>query len=850
MLRLKTFGALAIVRDGEVAEDVRIQRRQLSLLVVLAADGGGVTRDRLLGLFWPDRDNDRARHLLDQALYAARRALGADVVLEVQSTLQLNPSVLVSDLAEFRQAIERGDLDAAVAAYGGPFLDAVYLDGVPDFEQWVNARRASFAKEFVAARLKLAAAANAAGDHAAAVTHLRRAAESDPLSGQVVRALMTSLCYAGDQSGALVAYRVHATLVREELDVEPDAQMLALVEAIRAGTVVPPVSAPPTHSRTFPPVARPADYPQAPPADAPVDDGPSVAVLPFVSISTEAGDDYFSDGMTDAIINALSRLDGLRVSARTSVFAFKGKAVEIAELGRRLGVRTVVEGTIIRAGDRLRVAAKLIMVADGKHSWLGQFDRALGDVFAMHDEIAQAIAQTLKVSLLGKGTAPRPAVTTAAYECFLRGRHFREKRSPLSLRRALRYYREALSHAPEYALAHGAEADTFAVALAYGTVSPEHAIPRIRDAAARAIALDPTIAEPHAALGAVAAMCDRDWPGAEALFQRALALNPQYDARTCSYANYCLTPRGRFEDAITALNRARRVDPLSPVIRCSIGLTHFYARRFDEAARHFRDALDLDPHFLLASYFLGRVDSQRGHFVAAIEALERAVALSGGSPVARSALGYAHARAGDEGEALAILAPLEAPDGDEFVSPFEPAFIDLGLGHDDAAIAGFERAAEQKSPFAIWLGVQPEVDALRPNARFDGSRPRAWGCPASVPLLAVDHSVADPGDRIGADPDPAGDRDGGVRDVRRPAGGRRVGHGRGHRRARHEIHRRQRRRIRLVLGVVALLRRFHIVQIGGHRRHIRFVLRGAELEDRDRGQQADDQHDGQQFQAG
>ena len=258
VLRLKTFGALAIVRDGELAEDVRIQRRQLSVLVVLATDGGGgVTRDRLLGLFWPDRDPEKARHLLDQALYAGRRALGPEVVLEGQASMQLNAAVLTSDVADFRRALERGDLEAAVAAYTGPFLDAVYLDGVPEFEQWAHARRTAFAKEYVDALLKLAESAVAAGEFHVAVDHARRAAASDPLSGQVVRALMTTLCYASDQTAALNAYRVHAMLVREQLEAEPDAKVVALMEDVKAGRVRAPAAHPagagaPRRDRTAP----------------------------------------------------------------------------------------------------------------------------------------------------------------------------------------------------------------------------------------------------------------------------------------------------------------------------------------------------------------------------------------------------------------------------------------------------------------------------------------------------------------------------------------------------------------------------------------------------------------------
>ncbi len=712
MLRLKTFGALAILRNGELAEDVRIQRRHLALLVVLAADGGGVTRDRLLALFWPDREPEKARHSLDEALSRPRRAIGREVILEGQASLVLNRALLGSDIADFREAMDRGDYEAAVAAYTGPFLDAVYVDGAPDFEQWTHARRTAFAKEYESALFKLMQAAIAAGDYPRAVMLAKRAADGNPLSGLVTVALMMALCYAGDQTAALDAYRVHATLVREELDAEPNPDVIAYAEEVRAGRVRPPANA----AAGAPPPPAPRS---APAAERPTDPGPSVAVLPFVSISTEAGDDYFSDGMTEAIINALARVPGLRVCARTTTSQFKNKAVDVVEVGRRLGVRAVVEGTVIRDHDKVRVSAKLIAVEDGSQTWLGQYERALDNVFAIHDEIAQRIAQTLRVTVMGKGPAPRPSVVTAAYERFLHGRHFRSKRSPDGLRRAIKFYREAVAIAPEYAEAYAAEADTYAAALAYGAVPPQEAMQRIRAVAARAIAIDPNLAEPYAALGAVAALCDWDWEGAERLFERSLALDPQYQTAHMWRANYCYVPLGRLDEGLAALQRARRLDFVSPVLNCSIGMTQFFARRFDDAAEQFRSALELDPGFLYANYFLGRTEIQREHFAAAIDALERTVVLSDGAGVARSALGYAHARAGDAEEALAIAARLERPSATEYVSAFEPAFVHLGLGNDDAAIAGFERACEERSPFAIWLGVQPEAAHLRGNARFD-----------------------------------------------------------------------------------------------------------------------------------
>lgn len=397
-MRLKAFGALALTADSGHADEAKIQRRQLAVLAVLAAEGlAGVTRDRLFGLLWPEKEQDRARQLLSQALFSARKALGAEVVLEGPSALHLNASILPSDVADFAKALAAGDLAGAVGAYSGPFLDAVYLAGASEFERWANGKRALYAQQFVDALSRLARSAGDANDHALAVSYLRRAAATDPLSGAVAHALILALTRAGDQSAALDAGRVHAALVREELEADPDATVLALLEEVRAGKLQQPPG------RDRPPAVRAATPAPRDPSAAPAiaaeetrplheitaelakDSTPSIAVLPFAIHSADPADELFADGLTEEVINALMRLRQVRVTARTTAFTFKGKSEDVRAVGRRLGVRTVLEGSVRRSGARLRITAQLISVADGSHLWLGQFDRELKDVFALQD---------------------------------------------------------------------------------------------------------------------------------------------------------------------------------------------------------------------------------------------------------------------------------------------------------------------------------------------------------------------------------------------------------------------------------------------------------------------------------
>jgi TolB-like protein/Flp pilus assembly protein TadD len=708
-LRLKTFGALALIADDGRADEAKIQRRQLAVLAALAAAGAaGMTRDRLLGLFWPEREQDRARGLLNQALHVARRAIHDDVITEGQSALHLNADLLPSDVVDFTAALDRDDPDAAVAVYGGPFLDAVYLANAPEFERWTSARRESLSDAYVDARMRLAAAAASTRDHARAIAHLRLAAASAPLSATVSHALMLAHAHAGDVSAALNAGRVHAALVREELDADADPSIIALMEDLRANRIQP----------------QPAEHQEIPEPALPrtgeflAATAPSIAVLPFANLSGGPGDDFFADGMTEEIINVLMRMRRLRVVARTTVFVFKGKCEDVRAIGRRLGVSTVLEGSVQRAGVRLRISARLIRVDDGSHLWLGTFDAEVGDVFAIQDEIAQSIAHALHLSLFGEGIAPRTSVGREAYELYLRGRYLQDKRSPSSLGRAVRAFRDALALEPDYALAHAGLADTFSMLVAYGAVAPRDAMPKLRESAMRAIALDPTLAEPHAALASLAAMYDWDWSAAEAEFKRTLAINPQYQRAHMWYANYCLAPLGRLDEALAELGRAHTLDLMSPVINTCTGMGLYFARRFDDAVSTLREVLELDPHFVLAHYFLGRTEIERGQFGAAIDSLERAVAMTEAHPVALSALAYAHARAGDAAEARALLQRIESLAATSYVSAYDLALVHAGLGDVEPAIVGFQKAFDERSPFMAWLAVQPGFDEIRRDPRI------------------------------------------------------------------------------------------------------------------------------------
>ena len=454
------------------------------------------------------------------------------------------------------------------------------------------------------------------------------------------------------------------------------------------------------------------------PGPVPAEPEASIAVLPFASLAADPDGEIFSDGMTEEVINALMRLRRLRVVARTSVFAFKNKYEDVREIGRRLNVRSVLEGSIRRSGGRLRVTAKLINVADGFQTWYGEFDRDIGDAIALQDDLAQSIVQTLQPSLLGTETPSRRSTSPDAYDLYLRGRHFWNQRTPVAMAKAQECYRQAITLDPDFALAHAGEADLYTVFFIYGFAAPSEAFPRARDAALRAIALDPAAAEPRTALGAVKALIEWDWRDAASEFRRAISLNPQYSTAYQWYANYVLIPLGRLDEAIAELQRARKFDPFSPVINMSVGMALLYARRYDQAEAELRRTIDLDPNYMVTHYFLGRTLVERGVFGEGIDVLRRALTLSGGNPMATAQIGYAHAREGDRAGAESSLNMLRAQSSQRYVSSCLAAQVHAALGNVDEAIHELERGVEERAPDTIWLGVDPGFDSIRSDPRF------------------------------------------------------------------------------------------------------------------------------------
>jgi serine/threonine-protein kinase len=447
---------------------------------------------------------------------------------------------------------------------------------------------------------------------------------------------------------------------------------------------------------------------------------PSIAVLPFVNMSGDPENEYLSDGISEELIHALARVEGLRVAARTSAFAFKGKLDDIRAIGRRLSVGAVLEGSMRRAGKRLRVTAQLIDVADGYDLWAGRFDREIDDVFAVQDEIAGAIADTLRGTLLGDERPPFHAATSSltAYERYLKGRYYWNQRTAAGLHRSVEYFRQALADDPQFALALAGLADAHATLGLYGFAAPGEVMPLARDAAQRALAMDPTLAAALTSLGCVRSLHDWNWETAERDFLLAIQQDRHYATAYHWYAANHLTPLGRFDEARRALERAQQLEPLSSAVSVSLGLVAYFEGDHQGALAAYDKVIQFDQEFGIAHYFRGQALAQAGAYPEALQAYATALDATGGSPEVMAAWAHALARAGQEAESRELLGRLAARRKEGYVSPTLLAQVHTGLGETDDAFARLREALQERATDLAWLKVRPVFEPLRSDARF------------------------------------------------------------------------------------------------------------------------------------
>ncbi|MCI4354201.1 MAG: tetratricopeptide repeat protein [Thermoplasmata archaeon] len=456
------------------------------------------------------------------------------------------------------------------------------------------------------------------------------------------------------------------------------------------------------------------------PAPDPPARGHRLAVLPLANISPDPNDEYFADGMTEELIAALSKIAELAVIARTSAMRFKGSSLGVAAIAKELNVQTVVEGSVRKAGRRLRITVQLVDPTSESPLWSQDYDRELEDVFAIQREIARRVARSLRVRIREHEAERLDRAATEvvdAYTMYLKGRFAWNQRTAEGLRLAITEFDRALEKDRRFALAETGRADAYAALALLEISPPTEAFPKAREAAERALALDPNLAEAHASLGLVRFQYDRDWVGAEAELRKAIELNPNYPAAHQYFADY-LKAMGRLDEALAEMRRAGELDPLSLAIATGIGHVLYLSRQYDRAIEQYRKATTLDPTFVQAHLWFGRPYLQKGMYDEAIHELTQAVQLSGGSTISLAVLGHAYASAGREAEARAILAQLLDRSKERYLPSYWIALLYTGLGDEVEALRWLGRAYEERSSWLVWIKVEPRFDRLRANPAF------------------------------------------------------------------------------------------------------------------------------------
>ena len=446
----------------------------------------------------------------------------------------------------------------------------------------------------------------------------------------------------------------------------------------------------------------------------------SVAVLPFADLSLEQDQRIFADGLAEELINALTKLEGLRVIARGSAFAFAERDLDIQEIGKKLEVETVLEGSIRKAADRLRITVQLIRVSDAEHLWSDTYDRKLVDLLVVQDQIAAAVVGQLQDEVLGEVEIPSVRTQTEsleAYHLYLKGRHFWNKRTPTDLEQSVDQFEAAIALDPSYALAHAGLADALNLLGYYSVLAPAKAFPRARKAAQRALTLDDSLAEAHCSLAFSCLLYDWDWQQAGDEFARTFQLNPGYATAHHWFAEY-LAFLGRHDEATDQARTALALDPLSLIINVLLGWTFYYARRYDKAIEQLQETLKLDSSFAPAQLWLGLAYERVGDLDRAEEALRQAVASSSRSPLTLAALGRLHAVRGERGEALAILEELMLMAETRYVPSYHIAAIHARGQEDELTLDWLERARQERTNWMVFLNIDPAWDHLRDEPRF------------------------------------------------------------------------------------------------------------------------------------
>jgi DNA-binding SARP family transcriptional activator/TolB-like protein len=742
VVELRILGTLQLsATDGRDLTALARQSKRTALLAYLAAavPNGFQRRDTLLALFWPELDETHARAALSQALYVLRNALGDQgVVTRGDDEVGLSPDVVWCDARAFEAALDAGQPAEALALYRGGLLDGFFVSDAPEFGRWLERERERLRERAAEGAWSLAEARGAARDVVQAARWGRWAATLAPADEVAIRRLMTLLRGLGDRAAALRAYEAFADRLTQEYELEPSAETQALAAAIRrdrlptvtatpgdpprVGSQEPLLEAPrPRRARFIVPSLVVAAMlgalgfgvvMQRRSAGAPA--VRRIAVLPLDNLTGDSAQGYFVDGMHEALIDELAKLKSVAVISRTSVMRFRGAPrSSLPDIARRLGVDEVVEGTVFRTGDSVRVAIQLIDGRTDQHLWSETYLRDLHDVLRLYGELATDVAEQVRGALMpgerSRLTSERQ-VDPDVYTLTLKGGNACLLWTEEGLRRGIRLLREAVDRDPTNALPYAKLAGCYSDMSFFGHMPDSEAIPLVKTANARALALDSTVGEAYATRGWFRFVTDRDTDGAEQDFQRALELSPG-DLRTRQWYGDYLIVVGRFDEAIREKRQAIALDPLSAQSNIGLASTYFYARRYDEAIAQFKRTLNLAPGSFSAHMQLAWNYSLKEVHDVAVAHCDSAYALT--PPAEKNWLaqcGYVYARAGHRAQVLEMLRRNPGSCGNG-------ADVYVGLGDPDHALACLRKEARENPQDLAFQNFNPILDPLRSDPR-------------------------------------------------------------------------------------------------------------------------------------
>ena len=447
----------------------------------------------------------------------------------------------------------------------------------------------------------------------------------------------------------------------------------------------------------------------------------SIAVLPFENLSRDPDNAYFADGIQEEILTRLAKISDLKVISHTSTQRFKSSPDNLPQVARQLGAANILIGSVQKSGDAVRVNVQLIKAVNDSHVWAETFDRKVTDIFSVESDVAKAIADQLRAHITRQEEqiiAAKPTKNIEAYDAYLRGRYFWNKRTSDGIKHATEHFQLSVERDPNFALGYVGLADSYIALTFYNFAAPHEAMPKAKESAIKALALDNTLAEAHASLAHILMNYDWNWSAAEKEFKRSIELEPDYATAHEWYAIHYLTATSRLEEAVQEMKKALELEPASLVMNTFMGATLYYAGRYDEAIDHCRRTIEMDPNFAVGHWHLGLAYEQKQVFDAATEEFKKAISLSGGSPLMRAALGRTYAEAREKHEANKMLDELNELAKQQYVSAYEVATMYVALGNNEQAFQSLEKAYAEHSFHLVYLNVSPQFKSVRSDLRF------------------------------------------------------------------------------------------------------------------------------------